>query len=118
MAYQSGKANSRARDLRKRETAAELRLWEALRGRRLSGAKFVRQLPIGPYFADFACRESKLIIEVDRATHSEESERAHDVARTDFLTAQGWRIIRFWNQDVYENRGGVCETIMLALRGG
>ena len=116
MAYQSDKANSRAKELRKRDTVAEHKLWEALRGRRLNGAKFVRQLPVGPYFADFACREKKLIVEVDGATHGEAHEIVHDFARTEYLEAQGWRVIRCWNRDVFENLNGVCETILLALK--
>ena len=118
MAYQSDKANDRARNLRKAETVAEQKLWEALRGRRLGGAKFVRQLPIGPYIADFACREAKLIVEVDGSTHSEAHELVHDAVRTQFLIGQGWRVIRCWNQDVFENQDGICETILLALNGG
>ena len=115
MAYQTDKANERARNLRLRDTVAEQKLWEALRSRRLGGAKFVRQLPIGPYFGDFACREKKLIVEVDGATHGEAREIVHDIARTEYLQAQGWRVIRCWNQDVFENLDGVCETIVLAL---
>ena len=67
MAFQTSTSASRARNLRKNDTEAERRLWEAIRNRRLAGFKFVRQLPIGPYVADFACRESKLILEVDGA---------------------------------------------------
>ena len=118
MAYQTETANSRAKDLRKRDTMAEQKLWEALRGRRLNSTKFVRQLPIGPYFADFACRDRKLIVEVDGATHGEESEVAFDLGRTKYLEAQGWRVIRCWNQDVFENLDGVCETLLLALNRG
>ena len=111
MAYQSEKANSRARNLRKHDTAAEQKLWEALRGRRLNGTKFVRQLPVGPYIADFACRELKLIVEVDGATHGDWHEVAYDLSRTRYLQANGWSVIRCWNQDVFENLDGVCETI-------
>lgn len=77
----------------------------------------MRQLPIGPYFADFACREAKLIIEVDGATHGEAHELAHDTERAEYLILDGWRVIRCWNQDVFENLDGVCETILLALNG-
>ena len=94
---------------------AEQKLWEALRGRRLNNTKFVRQLPVGPYFVDFACREMKLIIEVDGATHGDAPEIGYDVGRTNYLQANGWRVMRCWNQDVFENLDGVCETILLAL---
>jgi very-short-patch-repair endonuclease len=108
-------ARTRARSLRKTETQAERILWEALRARRLGGYKFVRQLPIGPYFADFACREQKLIIEVDGATHGDADEIAHDEKRSAFLLAEGWRIHRCWNDDVFMNLSGVCDSILLLL---
>jgi very-short-patch-repair endonuclease len=107
----------RARSLRRNETAAEIKLWEVLRAKRLHGFKFVRQLPIGPYVADFACRSHKLIVEVDGATHGEDHEVTHDVRRTAFLKGQGWRVIRVWNADVFENLLGVCDSILLALEG-
>ena len=70
---------------------------------------------IGPYFADFACREQKLIVEVDGATHGTESEVEYDQARSDYLIAQGWRVHRAWNQDVFTNLTGVCDSILLVL---
>jgi very-short-patch-repair endonuclease len=114
-----GKVNTktldRARSLRRNETAAEIKLWEVLRAKRLQGFKFVRQMPVGPYVADFACRSHKLIVEVDGATHGEEHEVAYDVRRTAFLEGQGWRVMRVWNTDVFENLIGVCDSILLAL---
>jgi very-short-patch-repair endonuclease len=115
MAYQTEKALNRARALRKNETAAEQRLWEELRSSRLNGYKFVRQLPIGPYFADFACRSAKLIVEVDGATHGDAHEVAHDEKRTQFLKEQGWAVHRVWNEDVFKERNAVCDGILLAL---
>jgi very-short-patch-repair endonuclease len=108
-------ARTRARSLRKHETQAEIKLWEALRARRLGDHKFVRQLSIGPYFADFACREHMLIIEGDGATHGDEVEIAHDNARTEFLMSHGWRVHRVWNHDVFTNLIGVCDSILLKL---
>jgi very-short-patch-repair endonuclease len=105
----------RARELRANETTAEDKLWQRLRNRRLGGFKFVRQLDIGPYYADFACREAKLIVEVDGATHSTDEELAYDARRTRFLEAQGYRVLRFYNVSVYENLDGVAETILAAL---
>jgi very-short-patch-repair endonuclease len=87
-------------------------MWSALRGRRLDGLKFVRQYPIGPYFADFVCRERMVIIEIDGATHSTEEERTSDARRTEYLRAQGFRIFRACNGDVYENLEGVLEGLM------
>ena len=115
MAYQTEKAVNRARSLRKNDTEAERRLWEELRGSRLNGFKFVRQLPIGPYFADFACRRAKLIVEVDGATHGDAHEMAHDEKRTQFLSEQGWVVDRVWNDDVFKERNAVCDGILLAL---
>jgi very-short-patch-repair endonuclease len=86
-----------ARTLRRTETEAEIRLWQQLRNRRLCGHKFVRQLPIGHFIADFACRERKLFVEVDGATHGGDQEIAYDARRTAILEAQGWRIVRVTN---------------------
>lgn len=108
-------ALARARALRRNETAAEVKLWEALRAKRLHGFKFVRQLPVGPYVADFACRSRRLIIEVDGATHGEAHEVARDARRTAFLEGQGWRVMRVWNADVFENLTAVCDDILLSL---
>jgi very-short-patch-repair endonuclease len=116
MARVDAQALHKARALRRSETAAEIKLWEALRAKRLHGFKFVRQVPIGPYVADFACRSHMLIIEVDGATHGEEHEVEHDVRRTVFLEGQGWRVMRVWNADVFENLIGVCDSILLALK--
>jgi very-short-patch-repair endonuclease len=115
MANLAALARTRARALRKSETAAEIKLWEQLRAHRLNGHKFVRQLSVGPYFADFACREFKLIVEVDGATHGEAAEIKYDGARTAFLEQQGWRVLRVGNYDVFTNMNGVCDTILLKL---
>lgn len=103
------------RKLRHGETAAEIRLWEQLRGRRLNDFKFVRQLPIGHYIADFACRDLKLIVEVDRATHGDTADVAYDARRTAVQEAQGWTVLRVWNEDVFKNLNAVCDTIVFAL---
>jgi very-short-patch-repair endonuclease len=106
---------ARARELRKNDTEAERRLWEALRARRLGGYKFVRQHLVGSFIADFACRENKLIVEIDGATHGSDEETAYDDRRTRILERQGWRILRATNHDVFTNRDGVCKTILIAL---
>ena len=115
MANLTHTSRTRARDLRKDDTQAERLLWEALRARRLGGFKFVRQLSIGPYFADFACREVRLIVEVDGATHASAEEVRHDAQREEFLREQGWRIHRCWNDDVFKNLTGVCDSILMLL---
>lgn len=99
----------RARALRKFDNDAEAALWAELRDRRLNGYKFVRQLPIGPYFADFACRHARLVIEVDGSQHAE---NAHDARRDAYMRAEGWRVARFWNIDVLQKRPQVLETIV------
>ena len=106
-----------ARELRRNETAAEIKLWEGLRGRRLCGFKFVRQLAIENYIADFVCREKKLVVEVDGVTHSTGSEIDYDEKRTVFLMSQGYRVHRINNDDVYRNFSDVLDHILMILEG-
>ena len=105
----------RARTFRRDPTEAEKRLWGYLRNRRLSGFKFIRQEPIGPFFADFLCRETMLIIEVDGVTHGEDHEIAYDARRTAYLEAQGYRVHRVPNIEVFNNFDGVLNGILLEL---
>jgi very-short-patch-repair endonuclease len=106
---------NRARALRRDASAAERKLWRVLRGRSLNGHKFVRQERVGPYYADLACREARLVVEVDGATHSTEEEIAGDQARTAFMERQGYRVLRFTNGEVYDQIDRVCEAILFAL---
>jgi very-short-patch-repair endonuclease len=115
MAHQSDMTLTRARTLRKGDTEAERRLWEDLHARRLGGFKFVRQLPVEDYFADFACRERKLIVEVDGASRGNPDEFAHDERRTQFPEKRGWKVLRFWNHDAFTARNLVCDAILVAL---
>ena len=105
-----------ARTLRKSETLAEKRLWEQLRNRTLDGFKFSRQVPIGPFIADFVCREQRLIVEVDGATHSTDEELAHDNRRTVFLKSEGYGVIRFQNDEIMNGMDEVLALILQALR--
>jgi primosomal protein N' (replication factor Y) len=102
----------RAKRLRRDATEAEKRLWGALRNRQLADCKFVWQAPIGPYFADFCCRERGLIIEADGGQHAYSD---HDQRRDAFLRAAGYRVMRFWNHDIMANREGVLEAILMEL---
>ena len=104
----------RSRDLRAKMTAAELKLWEQLSARKVAGTRFNTQFPIGQFICDFVSRGAKLVIEVDGATHGE-SERA-DAARTRFIESRGYRVIRFWNNEVMGNIEGVVAEIERVLR--
>ncbi|RKE84065.1 endonuclease domain-containing protein [Rhizobium sp. AG855] len=108
------KRTARARSLRKVENDAEAALWSELRARRLGGYKFVRQLPIGPFFADFACREALLVVEVDGSQHADSE---HDAKRNAFMNANGWSVVRFWNADVLREREAVLDTLIAILDG-
>jgi 2-isopropylmalate synthase len=89
-------------------TASELRLWRLLRDRRLNGIKFRRQVPVGPYIVDFVCVGAKLIVEADGSQHAES---LRDNVRDAYLANQDWKVLRFWNNEVLQNREGVLETI-------
>ena len=107
-------ATKKARTLRQNETEAEYRLWGHLRNRLMNGHKFSRQVPLGPYVADFVCREQRLIIELDGSQHAE---NAHDLVRTKWLNANGYSVLRFWNTAVLRERRAVLDTIVAALDG-
>jgi very-short-patch-repair endonuclease len=100
-----------ARKLRNTPTDAEMRLWSRLRRKQLDGFRFRRQQPMGRYIVDFFCPEARLIVEVDGGQHADEGP-----ARSDWLTARGYRVIRFWNNDVLGNTEGVVLAILGALR--
>ena len=103
-----GKINPHARRLRRDATDAELRLWYYLRNRNLGGFKFKRQETIGLYVADFACVECRLIVEADGGQHGP----SKDARRTAYLEALGWRVLRFWNNDILRRTQSVLETIL------
>lgn len=106
-------ALSRSRELRKFATEAEKILWRELRSRRLEGFKFRRQFWIGPFIADFACVEGKLVVEADGSQHG--TRRDYDVGRDAYLCGEGFRVIRVWNNEVTENLDGVLTAIRAAL---
>ncbi len=99
---------TRARALRRTATPAERTLWQHL-SRSQTGAKFSRQMPVGPYFADFLCRELKLVVECDGFSH--DARREHDAARDRWMDEAGYTVLRFTNADVLENTEGVVQTI-------
>jgi very-short-patch-repair endonuclease len=102
-----------ARRLRKQQTDTERKLWARLRDRRLGGVKFRRQHPIGPYIVDFCCPEAKLVIELDGGQHT--TQRNGDERRSLFIEAQGYGVLRFWDNEVLLNIEGVLERIGEAL---
>jgi very-short-patch-repair endonuclease len=107
---------NRARVLRAANVSGEGKLWSQLRNRQLGGFKFIRQAPVGPYFADFLCREANLIIEVDGGTHSEPDDIAADQVRQQALENLGYRIVRVWNADITGNIEGVREMLLAELK--
>jgi very-short-patch-repair endonuclease len=109
-------ASARARELRRNTTEAERRLWYQLRRRQIDGHRFRRQVPLGPFVVDFACLSARLVIELDGGQHNEDANIARDAERTAWLNAQGFRVIRFWNVDVFQAIEGVWEIISAALK--
>jgi very-short-patch-repair endonuclease len=98
-----------ARLLRHESTDAEARLWRHLRNRRLGGLKFRRQMPVGDYVVDFCCPERKVIVEVDGGQHSDRQD--YDLRRTADLQRRGFRVLRVWNHEVFENLEGLLQAI-------
>jgi len=104
----------RARQLRKVENEAEELMWHELRARRLNGHKFIRQHPIGPFFADFACRQKNLVVEIDGSQHAGS---LHDIFRDQTMNRNGWSVLRLWHADVLKERQNALEVIVAALDG-
>jgi len=100
-----------ARRLRREATRAERRVWSFLR-QRPGGLKFRRQHPIGPYVADFACAEARLVVELDGASHLEAGAAEQDQRRTAWLEAEGWRVVRFWDPHSFEEVDGIVAAIV------
>ena len=107
------KLRERARELRKSQTDVEAKLWSRLRGRQIAGAKFRRQYAIGHFVVDFCCFEQHLVIELDGGQHADAITR--DRQRTDFLISHGYKVLRFWNNEVTENLDGVLVRIAETL---
>ena len=102
----------RARALRTNQTDAEALLWSRLRSRQINNLKFRRQCPIGPYFADFACLEIGLVIELDGGQHADASGNRYDQKRSDAMAALGFQTLRFWNHEVLSETDAVLEKIL------
>jgi very-short-patch-repair endonuclease len=106
-------AGARARTLRQNTTEAEKRVWQILRSQQMNGYKFRRQVPIGRYIADFVCHEARLILEIDGGQHDRSSPQ--EAERSRFLQNEGYRILRFWNNEVLANLDGIHATIAAEL---
>ncbi|NGO54749.1 endonuclease domain-containing protein [Allomesorhizobium camelthorni] len=103
-----------ARKMRADSTKAENVLWQALRNKQIEGLKFKRQVPLDGYILDFICFEARLIVEVDGGQHAES---ARDAERDRHFEAAGFRVLRFWNDDVLKGIDGVCLTILCEAQG-
>ena len=106
------KLRNHAKAMRSQPTGAEHRMWQLLRAHRFAGFKFKRQEPLDFYIADFVCFAARLIIELDGSQHADS---AYDERRDRYLKAQGFRIIRIWNNDLFTNEEGVAELILSVL---
>ncbi|WEK06776.1 MAG: DUF559 domain-containing protein [Candidatus Devosia phytovorans] len=101
-----------ARSMRDEPTEAEEKCWQFLRDRRFEAFKFRRQLPFGPYIVDFVCLSARLVIELDGSQHAEST---YDVVRDAYIVRQGFRIFRFWNDDILRDPGPALDAIWHAL---
>ena len=99
--------NILAKTLRRNSTIQERRLWNLLKNRQFHNLKFKRQHPIGDYIVDFICKEAKVIIEIDGGQHNEPENIDYDNTRSEFLNSLGYKVLRFWNNEIYENIDGV-----------
>jgi very-short-patch-repair endonuclease len=102
-----------ARSLRREQTPQEARLWALLRSRHFLGYRFRRQVPIGPYIADFVCQGRHLVVELDGSQHAEDP---GDAVRDAELRRRGYRVLRIWNNELTNNSSGVGEAILAALQ--
>ena len=102
---------NRARELRNNMTPQERKLWQTIRNRNFYGYRFLRQYVIGNYIVDFLCREKKIIIEIDGGQHNQINDINYDKKRTEYLNSKGYKVIRFWNNDVDNNMQGVFNKL-------
>lgn len=99
------------RNLRNNMTLQEIKLWHYLKNRQINNCRFRRQYPIGNYIVDFICRSKKLVIELDGSQHNEPENIKYDKERSEYLQSRGYKIIRFWNNEVNDNIEGVIQVI-------
>jgi very-short-patch-repair endonuclease len=104
-------ARNRARKLRHNLTEAEVLMWSFLRDFKRAGMHFRKQVPFGPYYADFSCHSAKLIVELDGSQHAERLEFAHDAKKTEFLEGEGYKVVRIWNSELFANPGVIADYV-------
>jgi len=102
--------------LRAEASDAERKLWSHLRRKQMALLRFRRQHPIGPYIVDFYCSAAKLVIELDGAQHGEDKAVAYDIARTKWLQARGFHVLRIWNRELFEDTNEVLERIWRTIK--
>ena len=107
---------ARARKLRRDQTDAESVLWSYLRNRRLGGWKFRRQVPKGRYIVDFCCNDARLVVELDGSQHARQTSVERDAVRTAYLQESGYRVMRFWNNEIDEDLDAVLQAIWNKLQ--
>ena len=105
----------KSRQLRKNMTPQERKLWYIIRNRQFFGYRFRRQFPLGQYIVDFICREKKIIIEIDGGQHNEIKNIQYDNKRTEYLVSEGYKVLRFWNNEVWNNFSDVIDRIIIEI---
>ncbi|MBI5783280.1 MAG: endonuclease domain-containing protein [Gammaproteobacteria bacterium] len=105
---------ARVRNLRRRQTDAELKLWRHLRARQINMAKFRRQHPIGQFVVDFCCPEHRLVVELDGGHHATQAQE--DRRRTEIIAQHGFHVLRFWDDEVLKNTEAVLEVIVSVMQ--
>lgn len=113
--YNSPTLKVRRRTLRKKSTDAERALWQRLRGRQFHGLKFLRQYSVGPYVVDFYCSKQRLAIELDGSQHMETDVENRDKQRSRYLRSHKIQVLRFWNNEVFQNIEGVLQKVEEAV---
>ena len=115
--YYNSKNINFAKRMRSNMTKEEVKLWNIVRAKRFHGLKFKRQVLIGEYIVGFLCHEKMCIIEIDGGQHNEIENKQNDEIRTKYLESCGYRVIRFWNNEVWDNIDGVCAVLEQELLG-
>lgn len=115
MRWSNDEQQERTRHLRHSSTDAEQKLWSRLRSRRLNGAKFRRQHPVGPFIVDFFCSSALLIIELDGSGHAECEQQTYDQERTRYIEERGLKVLRFWNHQIFQEMELVLQCIADAV---